>query len=103
MKALLNDQVVAEANKDELIYIEGNWYFPLSSVKRELLHESDTPYNCPWKGECQYYDVGAGENVSAWSRDSAFSYNNPLPSAIERVRKDFTGYVAFWRDITVTE
>lgn len=100
MKAIWNDQVVAEADKDELIYIEQNWYFPPSSVNQELLRKSPTPYTCPWKGECQYYDVGAGET---WSADAAWCYPEPLPSAIERVHKDFSGYVAFWRDVTVTE
>ena len=33
MKALFNDQVIAELDKEELIFIEGNWYFPPSSVK----------------------------------------------------------------------
>lgn len=32
MKAIWKDQIVAEANKDDLIYIEGNWYFPPSAV-----------------------------------------------------------------------
>lgn len=100
MKAMLNDQVIAEASKEDLIYIEQNWYFPPNSVKQEYLQKSDTPYTCPWKGDCQYFNVVVGDTVSD---DSAFSYPQPLPSAIERVHKDFSGYVAFWRDVTVTE
>jgi uncharacterized protein (DUF427 family) len=100
MKAIWNDQVIAEADKDDLIYIEQNWYFPPSSVKQELLRKSPTPYTCPWKGECQYFDVGEDDN---WSHDNAWSYPNPLPTAIERVHKDFSSYVAFWRDVQVTE
>ena|SRR5580765_197033 len=100
MQAVWNGTVVAEADKDDLIYIEQNWYFPPASIKREFFRDSSTPYTCPWKGECQYYDVGQGDN---WSKDSAFCYPKPLPTAIERVHKDFSGYVAFWRDVTVTE
>lgn len=100
MKAIWNDHVIAEADKDKLIYIEGNWYFPPESVKQEFLKRSDTPYTCPWKGECQYFHVGQNET---WSQDSAWSYPEPLPSAIERVHNDFSGYVAFWRDVRVTE
>lgn len=100
MKAVWNDKVVAEADKADLIYIEGNWYFPPSSIKKEFLKESDTPYTCPWKGDCQYFSVGEGDN---WSQDSAFSYPDPKPSAIDIVKKDFANYVAFWRDITVSE
>ena len=100
MKAVLNGVVVAEADKDDLIYIEQNWYFPPASVNQDLLQLSSTPYTCPWKGVCQYFDVRDGEN---WSKDSAFSYPSPLPTAIERVHKDFTDYVAFWRDVVVSE
>ncbi len=31
MKATWNNQTIAEAEKDQLIYIEGNWYFPPDS------------------------------------------------------------------------
>lgn len=100
MKAIWNGKVVAEAPKEDLIYIERNWYFPPDSVKKEYLKDSPTPYHCPWKGDCQYFNVGEGDT---WSQDVAFSYPEPLPSAIEIVKKDFSNYVAFWRDVTVTE
>ncbi|HSX42553.1 MAG TPA: DUF427 domain-containing protein [Candidatus Saccharimonadales bacterium] len=100
MKAIWNDQVIAEADKEDLIYIEQNWYFPPSSVKQEFLQKSDTPYTCPWKGVCQYFDVVQGDTVS---KDNAWSYPEPLPTAIERVHKDFSNYVAFWRDVQITE
>jgi uncharacterized protein (DUF427 family) len=100
MKAIWNGQTIAEADREDLIFIERNWYFPPSSVKQELLHKSETPYNCPWKGDCQYFDVGEGD---ARSRDSAFTYPEPLPSAIDTVKRDFGGYVAFWRDVSVVD
>lgn len=100
MKAIWNDIVVAEAPKEDLIYIEGNWYFPPLSIKKEYFRASDTPYTCPWKGVCQYFDVGQGDQ---WSRDSAFSYPSPKPSAVATVKKDFSNYVAFWQDVQVTE
>lgn len=100
MKAIWNGQVIATAPKEDLIFIERNWYFPPDSVNKEFLKESPTPYTCPWKGECQYFDVG---KEGDWSKDSAWSYPEPKPSAIQKVKKDFSGYVAFWRDVTVTE
>jgi len=104
MKAIWNDQVIAEADKSELIYIEQNWYFPPSSVKQEFLRKSDTPYTCPWKGVCQYFDVGqSGEQGGNWSQDNAWSYPEPLESAIGKVKKDFSNYAAFWRDVRVEE
>ncbi|MBC7581765.1 DUF427 domain-containing protein [Aeromicrobium sp.] len=88
MKALLKDQVIAEAAKDELIYIEGNWYFPPASAMLDLLEKSPTAYTCPWKGACQYWNV---DDI----KDAAWSYDSPIQSGIDRVGKDFTGYLAF--------
>lgn len=100
MKAVWNGNVIAESPKEDLIYIEGNWYFPPSSVKMESLEKSPTPYTCPWKGVCQYFNVVVGDQKS---EDSAFSYPEPKPSAIDTVKKDFSNYVAFWRDVSVEE
>lgn len=100
MKAIWKDKVIAEADRKDLIYIEGNWYFPPSSVNQKFLTKSPTPYTCPWKGECQYFNVGEGGDVS---QDSAFSYPKPKPTAIDQVKKDFSNYVAFWQDVQVAE
>jgi uncharacterized protein (DUF427 family) len=100
MKAVWNGQTIAEADKEDLIYIERNWYFPPASVKQDLLQKSDTPYTCPWKGECQYFDIVVDGQTD---RDAAFSYPVPKASAIDIVKKDFSNYVAFWRDVEVSE
>lgn len=100
MKAIWNGSVIAEAPKEELIYIEGNWYFPPDRVKKEFLRKSPTPYTCPWKGVCQYFDVGQSDD---WNKDDAWSYPAPIPSGIERVKKDFSNYVAFWRSVEIKE
>ncbi|MEF2976810.1 DUF427 domain-containing protein [Subtercola sp. YIM 133946] len=100
MKAVVNGTVIAEASKDDLIAIEGNWYFPPESVKQELLVKSDTPYTCPWKGECQYFSVKDGDGTL---KDRAWSYPTPYPSAFDRVGKDFSNYVAFWKEVNVTD
>ena len=100
MKAVLNGTVIAEATKDELISIEGNWYFPPSSVNSELLEKSPTAYTCPWKGECQYFSVKDGDTRLA---DGAFSYPAPYPASFDRVGKDFSNYVAFWKDVRVID
>jgi uncharacterized protein (DUF427 family) len=41
MKAVWNGTVIAEAPREDLIYIERNWYFPPSNVKQEFLTKSD--------------------------------------------------------------
>jgi len=100
MRAILHNEIIAEAPKEALIYIEGNWYFPPDHVKTNFLKKSDTPYVCPWKGVCQYFDVGKNE---AWRKDAAWSYPEPKDSAIAQVKKDFSNYIAFWRDVQVSE
>lgn len=100
MKALLGDTVLADAPRDELISIEGNWYFPPARVVSEHLVESPTPYRCPWKGDCQYFTVTVGDTTL---EDRAWSYPKPYDSAIERVGQDFSGYVAFWKEVRVVD
>ena len=96
--ASLHGTVLAEAPESEVLHIEGNVYFPPSSVRRELLEESPTPYTCPWKGECQYYSVRDGDELL---QDRAWAYPEPYPTAFDRVGRDFSGYVAFWRGVEV--
>ena len=96
MKALLGDVVVADSPQEDLVKIEGNWYFPPASVKGELLEKSDTPYHCPWKGDCQYFNVRSDAGVI---NDLAWSYPNPILASFERVGHDYTDYVAFGKDI----
>lgn len=100
MKAVWNDQVVAEANKADLIFIEGNWYFPPDSVDKQYFNESSSHTVCPWKGTAHYYDVNANGKVS---EGGAWYYPELKAGAAERVHKDFTDYVAFWRGVEVTE
>ena len=98
MKATWNGEVLAQS--DNTIIIEGNQYFPPDSVHREFLVSSDTPYTCPWKGECTYYSVMVeGQEI----KDGAWTYEKPLPTAIEKVGADFSNYIAFWRGVEVTE
>jgi uncharacterized protein (DUF427 family) len=97
MKALLNGSVIAEAPESDLVKIEGNWYFPPASVHRDFLVESPTPYTCAWKGECQYYTLSVdGETF----QDRGWAYHDLRPGAVERVGTDFSGYVAFWKEVS---
>lgn len=99
MKAVLNGIVIAEAPEDQLIKIEGNWYFPPESVNSDLLIPSATPYTCGWKGECQYFNVKDGDMVL---QDRAFSYPTPYPASFDRVGQDYSNYVTFWKEVQVT-
>ena len=100
MRATVDGTVIAEAPESELVRIEGNWYFPPSAVKDGALSRSATPYTCPWKGAAQYWDV---ITPSGSTKDGAWSYPEPKPSAVDRVGTDFGGYVAFSPGVTVAE
>jgi len=101
MRAVLGDVVIAEAPREDLVSIEGNWYFPASSVTPGILESSPTPYTCPWKGVCQYWSARTPDGELL--EDVAWSYPEPYPSAIEKVGTDFSGHVAFWRDVRVVD
>lgn len=92
MKASIDGIVVAEAPESDLISIEGNEYFPPSSLRTELFSDSATRYNCPWKGDAQYHHVSAGGSTHD---DAAWSYPDPYPASFQRVGRDYAGYVAF--------
>lgn len=100
MKAIWNDTVIAEAPKEDLIRIEGSWYFPPESLKKEYFKASDHHTVCHWKGDASYYDVVVGDQTNEFG---AWYYPQPKDGSIERVRRDFADYVAFWNGILVTE
>jgi uncharacterized protein (DUF427 family) len=100
MKAIWNNTIIAEAPKDELIRIEGNWYFPPTALKRDYFKESTHRTMCHWKGEAYYYNVVVNGQVNEYG---AWYYPSPMEGSVERVKKDFKDYVAFWNGIDVTE
>ncbi|MFZ1250701.1 MAG: DUF427 domain-containing protein [Candidatus Microsaccharimonas sp.] len=100
MKAIWNNTTIAEAPKDDLIRIEGNWYFPPTSLNRDFFEDSDHHTTCFWKGEASYYDVVVDGNRNLFG---AWYYPEPKEGSVERVKKDFTNYVAFWNGIEVSE
>jgi uncharacterized protein (DUF427 family) len=92
-RAVWNDQIIAES--DDTIVVEGNHYFPPGSVREEFLRPSNTTSVCPWKGTASYYTLAANDTENP---DAAWYYPNPLEAA-----SNITGYVAFWRGVTVTD
>lgn len=100
MKAVWKNTVIAEAPKEDLIKIEGNWYFPPQSIRQEYFKKNDHHTICPWKGEASYYDVVVDGTMN---QSSAWYYPQPKNGSIERVKKDFRNFVAFWHGIEVTE
>lgn len=92
MRATIDGVLLADADPQHIISIEGSKYFPPDSLTIGTLKESPTPYVCPWKGRARYYSV---ETPHTEHVDAAWTYPQPKRSAIETVGHDFTGYVAF--------
>lgn len=91
MKAIWNNQIIAES--DETVVVEGNQYFPPSSINSEYFKPSQTHTTCPWKGKASYYSLEVnGES----NKDAAWFYPEPKPAA-----REIQGYVAFWKGVKV--
>ncbi|GAA4935462.1 DUF427 domain-containing protein [Streptomonospora halophila] len=97
MKATLKDSVIATAEAEDLVMIEGNRYFPPSSINWSMLETSPTVSTCPWKGQAEYYSLVGGPKDVAWA------YIAPNAEAVERVGRDFAEFVAFDRTVVISE
>ena len=98
MKATWNGTTLAEAPQEDLIQIEGNWYFPPTAVRGEYCAENDTHTQCSWKGTASYYDVTVSGETN---HGAAWYYPEPMKGSVEQVGVDFANYVAFWRGVEV--
>lgn len=92
MKAIWNGKVVAES--DQTILVEGNHYFPETSLAKEFFVASPTHSTCGWKGVASYYslDVNGEKN-----KDAAWFYPEPKDAA-----KNIKNYVAFWKGVVTS-
>lgn len=91
VKAIWNNEVIAES--DATIVIEGNHYFPPSSIKQEYFKGTETHTKCPWKGVASYYDIEVNGDVN---KDAAWYYPE-----VSELAKGIKGYVAFWKGVEV--
>jgi uncharacterized protein (DUF427 family) len=97
-KATWNGVIIAQSN--ETIMIEGNHYFPPNSVNLEYFKKSEYHTTCPWKGVASYYDVVVDGTVNT---DAAWYYPEPKEGSSKKVGKDFSNYIAFWKDVDVMD
>lgn len=91
MKAIWNDQVLAESN--DTVVVENNHYFPPASLHREYFSSSETRTHCAWKGEAHYYSINVGGRQN---KDAAWFYPAPKSAAAQ-----IEGRVAFWKGVSV--
>ena len=90
MKAVWKDVVLAES--DDTVLVEGNHYFPESSLRREYVTFSNHRTTCPRKGQAHYYSLLVDGELNP---DAAWYY--PDPKADEEIK----GRVAFWKGVKV--
>lgn len=90
--ATWNGTVIAQS--DDTVVVEGNHYFPIESVRADLLAPSDHTSVCGWKGTANYYDIVVDAERNA---NAGWYYATPSDAAAE-----ITGRVAFWRGVVVT-
>lgn len=91
--ATFNGTVIARS--DDTVMVEGNHYFPPSSVVDGVLEPTDHSTHCPWKGDAAYYDVVVdGER----STNAAWYYPAPMDAA-----SNMEDHVAFYPAVTVTD
>jgi uncharacterized protein (DUF427 family) len=90
-RAIWNGIVIADSETTQTV--EGNVYFPVSSLKREYFRSSSTTSLCPSKGLARYMSVQIGGEDNP---DAAWYYPDPHPAA-----RKIKGCVAFWRGVEV--
>ena len=93
MKAIWNDTLIAES--DDTVLVEGNYYFPENSLKREFINFSNHKTSCPWKGQASYYSLNVDGEMNV---DAVWYYADPKPEAAH-----IKGRVAFWKGVKVSQ
>lgn len=91
--ATFNGTVIAQSNDTTLV--EGNHYFPLDSLDRSVVTETDHRTGCPWKGTASYFTL----EVDGQTAENAAWHYPEAKKGAEAV----AGRVAFYPVVTVTE
>jgi uncharacterized protein (DUF427 family) len=91
MKAVWNGAVVAES--EDTVIVEGEHYFPESSLKREYVTFSNHRSSCPWKGQARFYSLMVNGDLNA---DAVCYYPEPSEAA-----KQIKGRVVFGKSVKV--
>ena len=90
-RAIWNGKILAESN--DLVNVEGNYYFPEESLNKEYFSDSNYHTECFWKGTASYYNV---EVDGITNENAAWFY--PIAS---EAAKPIEGRVAFWKGVQI--
>lgn len=93
MKAVWNGKTIAESNA--IIDLEGDYYFPLSSLKKQYFLASQTKSHCPMKGRARYLSL----KVNGRFLESAAWYYSPEEDCADLLKNR----VGFWKGVEIQE
>ncbi|KAH8667630.1 hypothetical protein BGZ60DRAFT_409662 [Tricladium varicosporioides] len=92
--ATVSGRIIAETDEYEIV--EGNVYFPPSSVNMSYMSKTDHSTHCPWKGDASYYSINLDKTEL---KNAAWYYPEPKEKAAS-----IKDHVAFYKNIvTVTK
>lgn len=82
------EQLAAGTEPDEVLELEGNWYFDPAGVNHAALEVTGRTYTSPYKGTCNWVDyVGEEGRIN----DVAWVYGRPL-AGYEQIAERYAFY-----------
>ncbi|MFI6167479.1 DUF427 domain-containing protein [Nocardia sp. NPDC051052] len=84
---------VADSHSPRILFETGlpaRYYLPMTDVRMDLLHASDTHTSCPYKGTADYWTVRLGDTEY---QDYVWGYRTPLPES-----QKVAGLVCFYNE-----
>ncbi|MAW87299.1 MAG: hypothetical protein CMJ42_12300 [Phyllobacteriaceae bacterium] len=85
------DAMLASTDRALVLREKGHdpvFYIPFDDIYFEMMHESQTRTQCPWKGEARYWSTGAVGEAAA---DVMWAYEEPHGAA-----RPIAGHGAFY-------
>lgn len=93
MKAVWKDTVLAES--DDTVVVDGNHYFPESTLNRDYIMPSNLRTTSSQKGTCHYYNLLVDGNANP---DAVWFYPDPKEAA-----ENLRGRVAFGHGVRIED
>ena len=93
MKAIWNGVTLAES--DDTVVVEGNHYFPETSLNKAYTTFSNHRTGCAWKGQAHYYSLLVNGEMNP---DAVWYYPEPTEAA-----REIKGRVAFWKGVLIVD
>ncbi len=85
---------VAESRQPRILFetsLVPRYYLPMTDVRMDLLHPSETTSHCPYKGSATWWSMDTGHGAEP---DLAWTYRSPLPES-----QKIAGLVAFYNEL----